>query len=226
MTVPPLPESPVVRVRLDFKDLTDNESGCRFYIGYSGSAPTGANCSTLASDISSAFGTNLAGEMSQAFALAEVDVLDIATNSGLSGQWTGNVPGGQTGTPVAAQVATNVEFGIARRYRGGKPRIFLPPSDVNNTEDSAHWTTAYADTMSTNVANFMAAIEALSIGAMGTLTHVNVSYYSGFTNHTNTSGRSRAVPTYRDSALVEPITGYACKVTFGSQRRRRTSVTY
>lgn len=226
MTAPPLPASPVVRVRLDFQDLSSNESGCRFYLGYSGSAPTGANCITLATDVSNAFNTNLAGEMSQNFALREVDVLDIASTSGLSGQWTGNINGGQSGTPLPLQVATNIEFGIARRYRGGKPRIYLPPSDTGSTQDAAHWSTAYVTAMNTNIAAFFAELEALSIGAMGTLQHVNLSYYSGFANHTGTSGRARAVPQYRPTALVEPITGYATKVLMGSQRRRRTATTY
>jgi hypothetical protein len=60
---------------------------------------------------------------------------------------------------------------------------------------------------------------------MGTLAHVNLSYYKGFTNVTNSSGRERAVPTYRDAALVDPVTGYFGKAIMGSQRRRRTSTT-
>lgn len=226
MTTPPLPDSNVVRVRLDFQDLTENESGCRFYIGYSGSAPTGANCDTLASDVSSAFSTNLAPHMSNEFSLREVDVLDITTSSGLSGNWTGTINGGLTGTGLPVQVAVNIEFGLQRRYRGGKPRIYLPPSDNSNQLDGAHWSTAYVSAMNTAIAAFFSEIEGLSIGAMGTLQHVNVSYYQGFTNHTNTSGRERAVPTYRTAALVEPITGYFTKGVFGSQRRRRTAITY
>lgn len=226
MTVPPLPESPCLRVRLDFQDLTDNESGCRFFLSYSGSAPTGDNCNTLATDVSAAFSDNLAGVMSQNFALREVDVLDIATHDGLSGTWSGNINGGQSGQPLPLQVATNIEFGIGRRYRGGKPRIYLPPSDESFVEDQAHWNTDYVAAQNTNIAAFFTQISALSIGAIGTLAHVNLSYYSGFANHTNTSGRARAVPQYRTAAVVDPVTGYSTKALFGSQRRRRTSTTY
>lgn len=226
MTTPPLPASPCVRVRLDYEDLSNLRSGSRFYLSYSGSAPTGANCVTLAGDIASAWNTWMAGETSQNFALVEVDVLDIATDSGLSGQWTGSYNGGQSGTPLPLQVATNIEFGIARRYRGGKPRMYHPPSDQNNTADAANWSDAYVSAMNTNAAGFFGAIEALSIGAMGTLQHVNLSYYSGFTNHTSTSGRSRAVPTYRSTAVVDTVTGYSTKKKMGSQRRRRSSTTF
>lgn len=226
MTTPPLPPSGVIRCRLDFADLSSNRSGCRFYIGYSGSAPTGSNLNTLATDISDAFSTDLAGEMSQNFALKEVDCLDIASYSGASGSWSGNINGGQSGTPLPLQVATNIEFEVARRYRGGKPRIYLPPSDTGNLQDAANWSASYVTAMNTNIAAFFTAIEALSIGAIGSLTHVNVSYYQGFTNHTNTSGRSRPVPTYRDTPVIDTVTGYNTKQLLSSQRRRRTATTY
>jgi len=73
---------------------------------------------------------------------------------------------------------------------------------------------------------FMAEIEALSVGAVGALGHVNLSYYQGFKNITNSSGRERAVPTYRNTALLDVVQGYAAKSVVGSQRRRRTSTTY
>jgi hypothetical protein len=61
---------------------------------------------------------------------------------------------------------------------------------------------------------------------MGVLAHVNLSYYKGFVNVENSSGRERAAPTYRDSALLDPVTGYVVKQVVGSQRRRRTATTY
>ena len=95
------------------------ESGNRFYLSYSGSAPSGANCTTLAGDIASQWSSHLAPLVNTSMILNEVDVLDIATDSGLSGQWTGSDAGTRTGSPVAVQVCTDIEFGIARRYRGG-----------------------------------------------------------------------------------------------------------
>jgi hypothetical protein len=85
------------------------------------------------------------------------------------------------------------------------------------------WTAAYVTDINTAVTAFFAEIAGLSVGAVGTLTHVNLSYYKGFTNVTNSSGRERAVPTYRAVALVDNITGYSCKQEFGSQKRRRAA---
>lgn len=211
---------------MDFKQADTSLAGCRFFLSYSGAAPTGANCATLASDIATQWGTDLQGLTSNQFGLSEVDVLDIATLSGLSGQWTGTKTGGNAGTYLPAQTAVNVEFNIARRYRGGKPRMYHPPMSQAETADPAHWDATHIGSFNAAITNFFAGIEALSVGAIGTLQHVNLSYYQGFRNITNSSGRERAVPTYRAAALLDTITGYSTKGLFGSQRRRRNATTY
>jgi hypothetical protein len=226
MTAPPLPASPCLRVRLNYLFTDAFEAGSRFYLSYSGAAPTAGNCATLASDIAAAWNSHLASLISADVELAEVDVLDIATDSGLSGQWTGADPGTIAGNLLTQNVAQNIEFNIARRYRGGKPRMYLPSPSNAELTDTSHWSSAHVTALNTGIAAFMSEIEALSIGAIGTLAHVNLSYYSGFTNVTNSSGRTRAAPKYRTTALVDTVSGYSAKATVGSQRRRRTSTTY
>lgn len=225
MTVVPLPASPCIRVRMIYNTVAAADAGNRLYFSYSGSAPTAANCVTLASDIESAWATNLKPLISNDYALVEVDVLDIATDSGAFGTWTGDVVGTRTGTPPPVQCAMNVEFNIARRYRGGKPRCFLPAGIESDLLAPNTWTESFLSAVETGFSGFITAVEALSVGAVGTLQHVNLSYYKGFTNITNSSGRERAVPTYRATALVDSITGYAVKQIIGSQKRRRTSST-
>jgi hypothetical protein len=215
-----------MRVRLDYTNTDGFLAGSRFYLSYAGAAPTGANCITLAGDVEAAWVTHLAPNINAEWALTEVDVLDIATDSGLSGQWNGSSDGTGSGAGVPAQCAINIEYGIARRYRGGKPRMFLPGGSSSQLADAGHWLTSFVDTLSTDVAAFFSELEALSIGAVGTIAHVNLSYYSGFTNVTNSSGRTRAAPKYRALALLDTVVGYAPKVEVGSQRRRRTATTY
>lgn len=226
MTTPPLPASPCLRVKLDYTENDNFLAGSRFYLSYAGAAPTAGNCVTLAGDIASEWATAIAPVVLDGFALTRVDVLDIASVSGNFGEWNGNNPGTMSGNALIAQVATNVEYTIPRRYRGGKPRMFLPPPSTAAVQDQGHWTTTHADNAATALSDFFTAIAALSIGAMGALAHVNLSYYSGFTNVTNSSGRTRAVPKYRTTALVDNVAGYAGKTLMGSQRRRRASTTY
>jgi hypothetical protein len=226
MTPVPPPASPCLRVRLDYKEEGNELGGSRFYLSYSGSAPSGANCVTLATDIAGAWESHIAGLVNEDYSLTEVDVLDIATDSGNSGQWTGLNQGTRAGTAMPAQVATNVEFDIARRYRGGKPRMFLPAGVTGDEEDDSHWSSAFITAVNTGVAAFFSEVEGFDVGSVGTLAHVNLSFYKGFTNVTNPSGRTRAVPSYRAAALLDTVEGYSAKAVMGSQKRRRTATTY
>lgn len=225
MTVVPLPDVPCVRVRLIGEDPSANDWGVRFYLSYTGSAPSGANLNTLATDVAAAWASHLNSLFSENAIFEEVDCIDIATHTGASGSANPAAAGARSGTSLPAQVAFNVEYAIARRYRGGKPRGYFPFGVDGDLQDVAHWTSALHDAVLAGVEAFMAEVTALSIGSMGTLAHVNLSYYSGFTNHTNTSGRSRAVPTYRATALSDPVTGYIPRTELSSQRRRRLATT-
>jgi hypothetical protein len=227
VATPPLPEVPCVRVAVDYQDNSNLRSGGRFYLSYSGSAPTAGNCATLASDVASAWATNICDLFTNNWALVEVDVLDIATDSGASGQWTGTNTGTLSGTSLPSQCASNIEFGIARRYRGGKPRMYLPPGGDSQLLNASTYTSSFVTALHTGMAAAMAAIEALSIGSMGTLQHVNVSFYQGYRTRTTGGGQTTFAPKYRSpTALVDDINSYIAKATVGSQRRRRTSTTY
>jgi len=226
LTPVPPPASPCVRVNLDYASNADTELGSRFYLSYDGSAPTAANCVTLATDVATAWNAHCAPFIDQAYSLREVDVLDIATDSGASGSVTVDDPGTSTGSTLTSNAAFNVEFKIARRYRGGKPRMFFPPDTYPALVDMSHWSPSTVTSVNSYVGLFFAAVVGSSVGSMGTLAHVSLSFYKGFTNITNSSGRERAVPTYRSAALLDPVTGYACKALVGSQRRRRASTTY
>ena len=221
----PLPDVPCVRVRMVGKDATNNDWGIRFYLSYAGSAPTGANCTTLAGDIMSALGGALQPLISESTTVTECDVLDIATSSGLSGQSTAAFAGTRAGTPLPAQVAFNLEYGIARRYRGGKPRTYLPVGVDSDMADVANWSNSFVNAVNAAVIAGFAAIEALSVGAMGALKHVNLSYYAGYQNIEIAGRRAKVIPLYRATALHDNITGYFGKLELSSQRRRRTATT-
>lgn len=223
MTPVPPPASPCVRVNLTYTDTVGSLLGSRFFLSYGGSDPTAANCAALASDIAGFWETDLAPVTSDNYTLTVVDVLDIATDTGASGIADVSHPGGLTSSGVPSSVCMNVEFNISRRYRGGKPRMYLPGGVFSDLEDISHWTADYVAAVNTAVAAFFAAIEADSQGPLTGMHHVNLSYYKGFTNVTNSSGRERAAPTYRAAALLDTVTGYSAKLVVGSQRRRRTS---
>lgn len=224
----PLPESPCVRFRLVYNDGDGQLAGNRLYLSYSGSAPSGANCTTLANGIEAAWSSHLAGLIADGlYDLTEVDVLDIASDSGASGQWTGSASATRSGTPLPLQAASNVEFDIARRYRGGKPRMYLPPGVESDLETQATWNAAFIAAVNTGVLDFFEEIEALDVGSMGTLQHVNLSYYSGYSTTTPPwrGPGFKYPPKYRTAAKLDTVEGYGLKAVIGSQRRRRTATT-
>lgn len=227
MPTPPLPDVPCVRFRLIYNVGGPAEAGSRAYLSYSGSAPSPANCVTLATDIASAWNTSIAPLVNSEQYLQEVDVIDIASISGASGQWTGSYEGTNAGTALPENCAVNVEFNIARRYRGGKPRMFFPPPPAADLGDRSHWSGAFVTAFNTATTNFFNAIEALSIGSMGTLQHVNLSYFHGHNTSTPPwrGPGYKYPPLYRPTALHDVIEGYATKSVVGSQRRRRTATT-
>jgi hypothetical protein len=225
MTPRPLPASPCLQVQLDYGQEDGFLAGSRFFLSYSGTAPSAANCATLAADIGSAWNSHLAGVVHTTWGLHGVDVLDIATDSGASGNDSTVYAGTSAGNTPPAQVAMNIQYEIARRYRGGKPKMYLPPPEFGDIADPAHWNSAIITSVNSSILAFFTAIEALSVGSLDTLNHVNLSYYSGFTNLMNSSGRERAVPTYRSEAKVDNVTGYVAKAEMSSQRRRRVATT-
>jgi hypothetical protein len=225
MPTPPLPETPCIRARLIYNQESAKTAGNRLYFSYAGSAPAAADCTTLATDIAAAWSTHMASITYDGNSLNEVDVQDIATDSGAFGTWDGDDSGTRSGAFVPDNCAFNVEFDLSRRYRGGKPRVFLPAGVQGDLLDQSKWSVTFQGLVETAWSAFIAEIEALSVGAVGALAHVNISYYKGFTNFTQPSGREKAVSKYRDTALVDTVVGYSYKQVVGSQRRRRTSTT-
>ena len=226
MTLPPLPDSSVVKCEMIFEPPDANQAGSRFYLGFTGSAPSNGDCVTLAGDIRSAWGSNLASLNASEWALNKVDVQDITTRTGNFGEDTTAVNGTRSGTELPQLTAMNVEFKLATRYRGGKPRIFHPPGVHSDTVNEVNWSDTFVGDWQTGIEAFFTAVTGASVGSMGTLSHVIVSYYHLFDNIANSSGRIRAVPRYRTpNALVIPVTGYAPKTLISTQRRRRQSTT-
>lgn len=224
MTVVPLPDGPTLRIRCVFS-LPPSEGGIRFFHQYSGTAPSAATCATIATDIANLWVTDIAPLLPTDVILTEVDVLDITTASGASGTALVSHAGTRAGTGLPYQVAATVQDQIARRYRGGKPRTYFPAGVEADLLDQSHWLSAFLTSMNAGVLAFHTGIAALSVSGTTVGAHVNLSYYSGFTNITNSSGRTKAVPKYKATATHDVVTGYVTAARLSSQKRRRSATT-
>jgi hypothetical protein len=153
-----------------------------------------------------------------------VGVEDLSSSSGATAVANTSWAGTRAGTEIAAQVAMDIRYLIARRYRGGKPKGFWPFGVQADQVDVSHWVTAFASTSATDFAAFITAIVGAGWAGAGTLTHVNVSYYAGFTAIARPPFRTRNVNTLRPGGpITDLVTGYQADTQFGSQRRRRAA---
>lgn len=225
--MPALPDVPnVLRVEYLYELGASKRGGDREYYLYSGSAPDSATCDTIATAIQSAYSANLLSLLSNGLDLLEITVTDLSSTSGGQGSWTGELNGTRDGAPVTVDAAVNLQFIIARRYRGGKPKAYLPfgiQSDLSS--DVVTWNAAFTDAVNTQWGAFDTAVLAISESGTTLTQHVSVSYYEGFTSVLNPiTGRTRDVPKLRSGGpLVDTITGHVAKPEISQQRRRRTS---
>jgi hypothetical protein len=203
--------------------------GVRFYLTYSAAGPaTASDLNSLSGSISTFHHTTLAPLFAANFTLTEIDILDISTLTGVGVTHSYSDPGIRTGNTCPDNCATNVEFLIGHRYRGGKPRFYLPPGVTTDMATVSTWNSSYITAVNTNVANVFSSIEALSLSSLGTLAHAYVSYYDGVATTTPPwrGPGFKYPPKYRSpNALTFPVLNYSCKAIIGSQRRRRSSTT-
>lgn len=220
--MPPLPPVPgVFVVRFHLQQGTDLNSMSRLYFAYTGPAPTPTQCVALALACRNAWATYMPAYMNPEIGLALTDVQDLASSSGASGTNVTSSAGTRTGNPNAAGVAVLLNYAIARRYRGGKPRVYLPALNASDLSNEQTWNGGQL----ANVVTAWNAVIAAIIGAPwsgATISgHVNVSYYEGFSSYQNpVTLRWKNVNKPRSTPITDPILGVTGNVAPASQRRR------
>lgn len=215
----PVPK--VVRVTLRHQTTDgDNDVINRFFVQYSGTAPTDGELNTFAASVGTAWATNIAPICVTNLHLIEVNCEDLTSNTSAVGLDAEDIAGTITNPPLSMGVATVVSFAISRRYRGGHPRIYGPWGGADDLSSQDAWSSDYIAAVLAAWEAFMDTVETAGWSGAGTLLHVNVSYFHGFTNHTFPSGRVRPIPTPLADPLVDEITGYTVNPRPASQRRR------
>jgi len=193
----------------------------RFFIHYTGTAPTAADLATFDAAIVTAYGTNLKSLQDTGGLLIQVHSVDLDSVTGAVDVTGASVGGTRTGGVLGASTALVDSYRVARHYRGGHPRGYWPFGTQTDLNDRNTWKSTLLSAADTGFAAFFTAVLAAGWGAAGTLTQVNVSYYSGFHVVTSpTTGRARNVPTLRGTPLIDTVTARKAQSSVGSQRRR------
>lgn len=219
--MPALPDVPsTLRARLIWTDAADTNVTTTWFFSYSGSAPDASDCSNLATQLCNAVGAQKA-YWGENVTLSGAQLTDLTSPTSGQGEATADFEGTNDSGSLAGGTCLVCSFTIARRYRGGKPRSYLPWGTVGSLATAQTWGSDYLASWASAIADIFSTFIGSTAGGATITNHVNVSYYSGFTV-VNPGGGKRAknVPTLRTTPLVDAITGRVLLGRPGSQRRR------
>lgn len=219
--MPALPDvSHVLKARLHWSDGGDPSVYNTLYFAYTGSEPDGSDCSNFATGICNAFGAMIA-QWDDSTYLVGCEVTDLTGPTAGQGAATASFQGSGSGDLLAGGTALLVNYTIARRYRGGKPRNYFPWGTSATLNGKQSWTPDFVADVASELATAFSTILGLEYGGATISDHVNVSYYDGFTVSDPGGGkRARNIPTLRETPVVDTITGRVVSQTPASQRRR------
>jgi hypothetical protein len=220
--MPALPDvAKVVKIAAIWSDGVNTDIVTRWYEQYTGSAPSSTQLNSFCSDVHADIQGDFSYATSDALTLGRVHAIDLSSPTGAEGDWLGAVAGTNTDPPNALDVAQVVSYEIARRYRGGHPRGYWPLGSAAALSTPQRWEPTYLASIQSNMEDFFGGLPGHVWSGGGTLQHVNVSYFSGFTVVTDPiTGRARNVPTVRGTPLVDAVTAYVARAHIGTQRRR------
>jgi hypothetical protein len=221
--VPALPPVPnVIKHRLHFDVGTDSNAIVLLHSQYLGSPPSNAQMNTFCAAFNSLTSAEWPLYMDTDTLYLGNDAVDLTSPTAGAGSASTSVGGTRTGSKLGASTAVLVSYPISRRYRGGKPRSYLPWGTSDDLGNRNIWDTAVPGQFHTGWSAILSALAAAyPIGAATFESMVSVSYY-GPPNRTVTgsTGRVRTLSTTRVTPLIDPWSTFNVSPKLGSQRRR------
>jgi hypothetical protein len=219
----PYPVSPCLRVHIKHTVGSDVDVLPGFYLGFSGGPPTAAELATFATGLFNEWVTLFAGLMNVAYFFTECIVQDISTATGAEGTHapTSAAAGTRAGTDLPASACLNLNFAVARRYRGGKPRVYLPYGTAADVASPQQWTSTFPPLVVTAWNNMITWCVGNPPTGLTNISQVSVSWYKNVVAYQKSNGETAYRPNYQTpTAPVDQIAGVTYLPTFGSQRRR------
>ena len=221
--MPALPNVPNV-VRIDLKYTNDVASAKllnRLFFRYTGAAGTSAELTTMAANIKGYWLAELQAWTPTIQHLVEVEMVDLTTELSPSGVWVGSTAGTEAGQINSAQLAFLVTKTILRRYRGGKPKTFLPVGTALDLATQGTWGSGIIAGITGSWATFVGDI--IADASYATFSAEVCVHYYGPPNVVvinPVTGRARTVSTLRAVPLVDDVQGYSYEAAVATQRRR------
>lgn len=218
--MPALPVVNAIKLNVSWGVEADVLAQTIHFFTFSGGAST-ADLSSFAAAAVSHGDTRFAALCSDQVGMLSATARDLS--SAMGNEATAGAPWvGTRGTalvpPAAAAV---VSHSIARHYRGGHPRTYLPVGVSADITNSGIWSTGFVAAVEAGWGGWTSDLLGSSFGGLTINQIVNVSYF-GPPNRviTGSGGRVRTVSTVRAVPIVDTITGHTVRGNIGSQRRR------
>lgn len=215
------PVANVLRVKKLWQIGTDVQALNRFFVAYTGTAPTDANCATIAQDIEGFFTSSWLSLLATQSASLGVTIEDLTSATAGSGEYLHTTAGTRSGGALAAGSCVLTNGHIQRRYRGGKPRLYAPLGAGGDLTDQNDWDATITNSLNTLMSGLQTDLAGVSVGGCNLTVMVNVSYYESFMPFKEPSGRYRNIPQLRvGGPITDEIVSWAARTRVASQRRR------
>ena len=214
------PVANVFRLDFQYKVGEDTKAQSSVFYHYPGSPPTVAQLQACANAAQTAWSGNFSPLAATTIQLEACVATDLSSPVANQGIWTTSLTGSRVGGELTAETAVVISFKLARRFRGGHPRIYVPLGVSSDLADPQTWQSTFTD----SVRNGWNAINAAVLAAAGgpPADHqVAVSYFQGGTWVTNPSGRPIWRPAHRPGGpIYDNVVGVNARTKPGSQRHR------
>jgi hypothetical protein len=186
----------------------------KLFISYAAGVPAAGDLANYADNLYAIIAADMPALMPAATTVTEVEVTDLATAVGAVGISGGSTIGTRAGVELPASCSVLVSYHVARHYRGGHPRSYMPLGVGADLLTQATWTGAFLADVSTYLLALRNQLLAPS-GAFTPTEIVNVSYYGGAPP---VGGHSVA----RVAPVVDviPTTAFTVSAKVATQRRR------
>jgi hypothetical protein len=201
---------------------TDANALTLLHFRYSGAPPSAAQCATYCTSFNALTAAEWPLVLSTFHSYLGCGVVDLSGPLGQSGSAGTAVAGTRGSDYLGASSCVLVHYPIGRRYRGGKPRSYLPWGVHADLTQPQVWLPASVTDFTTVWASILNAVVAAGpIGSAVIGSQVNVSYY-GPPNRliTGSTGRVRTISTTRVTPLVDDLPTFSISNKVASQRRR------
>lgn len=219
----PIPTpSGVVHIRLGWTIASSIFFGGGFDMGYAGSGLDSAQLADVAGDVATQYATDMVGLFQSQVSLTSVTCGDLQNPSTVDGSVAVSHVGTRSGSYMTTGVCASLAFNPNRKYRGSRPKIFLPAGVSGDLTTDQKWGSAFIADVEAAWLAFTADIVTNSPAGITLQTQRYVNYdgppYAVVSNSGKT--RSHSVPTKVDPPGVYGILGVTMGAKVASQRRR------